>query len=238
MGLPDVDIVRPELVAAAHRCMICHEVLLEPMECPCETAFCGACIKDWLQEKPECPSCRARLTEATLKNAHRTLRSCLDGMEVRCLEPACGWTGALEARASHECLPHKIKEMTTQIAKLQEELRAEKERVEDLTTQLQNSQQERQEETEKMTAAADMVQKLHELFHSGRGASTSSAAHTGKAKSTPQAKGKATPQAKATPPAHQTSTSRSYGQAYTSRMHGQPPVLQDLWDHWLQQQDS
>lgn len=38
-------------IAETFNCSICTRIVVEPQECPqCQTAFCGACLGDWLQK--------------------------------------------------------------------------------------------------------------------------------------------------------------------------------------------
>jgi len=90
---------------------------LDPMECKCETVFCSKCIGTWLRNNPHCPSCREPLRQEQLKRAHRSVRAYLDALLVRCQQPGCGWTGALDARAGHECLRGRVAQLEADVAR-------------------------------------------------------------------------------------------------------------------------
>jgi len=47
-------------------CAVCMGVLERPRQCTNGHVFCEACITDWLQRKAECPTCKCKLTAASL----------------------------------------------------------------------------------------------------------------------------------------------------------------------------
>mmetsp|Transcript_64106 Transcript_64106/g.119196 ORF Transcript_64106/g.119196 Transcript_64106/m.119196 type:complete len:136 (+) Transcript_64106:78-485(+) len=107
MGLPDWQLVDSHLIPDGHplRCLVCFDVLLDPMECPkCQTLVCRACSDQWKNYKVTCPSCRA--DSVTMQQvAHRAIRAQLDGLLVRCPNRRCAWIGRFDQRAGHTCHP-------------------------------------------------------------------------------------------------------------------------------------
>ena len=56
-----------EAVKEGLLCGICRDVLEEPLQSPCEHAFCAACIRAWLVAQRTCPEDRQPLTSAQLR---------------------------------------------------------------------------------------------------------------------------------------------------------------------------
>ena len=48
-------------------CCICRDVLEEPLQSPCEHAFCSSCIQAWLVAECTCPEDRQPLTSSQLR---------------------------------------------------------------------------------------------------------------------------------------------------------------------------
>ena len=40
-------------------CSICQEIMVACHNLPCGHTFCGSCLVSWLEQKTECPDCRA-----------------------------------------------------------------------------------------------------------------------------------------------------------------------------------
>lgn len=55
-------------------CGICLQVLQNPMITPCAHLFCAECINRSLQEKPECPQCRAPVRGGSQLNVFRNFK--------------------------------------------------------------------------------------------------------------------------------------------------------------------
>ncbi|MEE6463555.1 hypothetical protein FKM82_005945 [Ascaphus truei] len=52
-------------------CCICRDVLEEPLQAPCEHAFCASCIHGWLVHHHNCPEDRQALSVTGLRPLHR-----------------------------------------------------------------------------------------------------------------------------------------------------------------------
>eukprot|EP00899_Mesostigma_viride_P005626 jgi/Mesvir1/15064/Mv14714-RA.1 len=65
-------------------CIICRDILEDPVEGSCEHPACRACLLPWLDRTQACPQCRACLPESRLKPAHRHIRNRLDALTVTC----------------------------------------------------------------------------------------------------------------------------------------------------------
>ncbi len=48
-------------------CVICLDVMEQPLQTPCRHLFCGGCIEEYLETNPVCPTCRARANVGNLK---------------------------------------------------------------------------------------------------------------------------------------------------------------------------
>ena len=84
-------------------CHICQQVLSEPLETPCQHAFCADCIRQWLNKTASCPVDRKPVTIPQLNPLHRVVRSLLDQLIIKCdfVERGCTHTMRLETRRSH-----------------------------------------------------------------------------------------------------------------------------------------
>ena len=66
-------------------CSICMDVLDEPLQAPCEHAFCKKCIQDWLdQGKISCPIDQQQLSADLLKTPTRITQQLLNNLTIRC----------------------------------------------------------------------------------------------------------------------------------------------------------
>mmetsp|Transcript_15782 Transcript_15782/g.28831 ORF Transcript_15782/g.28831 Transcript_15782/m.28831 type:complete len:403 (-) Transcript_15782:34-1242(-) len=80
-------------------CLICSEVLQDPVECAkCQTNFCKTCIDDWSSRKSECPN-RCQLV---LQAPHRFLRTTLGQLKIKCSHEGCEKVVTLEKLQTHE----------------------------------------------------------------------------------------------------------------------------------------
>ncbi|XP_078735602.1 E3 ubiquitin-protein ligase NRDP1-like [Lampetra fluviatilis] len=85
-------------------CCVCRDVLEEPLQAPCEHAFCSACIHGWLVHNHTCPEDRRPLDASELRPLFRYMRNDLNALRLHCTHRARGCEGvcALEAIAIHE----------------------------------------------------------------------------------------------------------------------------------------
>ncbi|RUS80395.1 hypothetical protein EGW08_011831 [Elysia chlorotica] len=65
-------------------CCICKDVLEEPLQAPCEHAFCRQCIQGWLVNECSCPEDRQTLFLSDLRPLFRYMRNDLARLRLRC----------------------------------------------------------------------------------------------------------------------------------------------------------
>lgn len=87
-------------------CCICRDVLEEPLQAPCEHAFCSSCIQAWLVAESSCPEDRQPLTSAQLRPLFRYMRNDLARLKIRCknFRLGCSHISNLELAQTHEAL--------------------------------------------------------------------------------------------------------------------------------------
>ncbi|PAA65648.1 hypothetical protein BOX15_Mlig027397g1 [Macrostomum lignano] len=85
-------------------CAICHDVLEDAVQAPCEHAFCSACIQAWLLEDNSCPVDRQILLASELRQLHRYMRNDLNNLQIRCQywQHGCREKVPLETLHQHE----------------------------------------------------------------------------------------------------------------------------------------
>lgn len=65
-------------------CCICRDVLEDPVQAPCEHAFCSTCIAAWLVHDSICPEDRQTLLDTDLRPLFRYMKNDLDRMRLWC----------------------------------------------------------------------------------------------------------------------------------------------------------
>ncbi|XP_041454644.1 RING finger protein 151-like [Lytechinus variegatus] len=85
-------------------CSICKDVLEEPLQAPCEHAFCATCIHGWLVHERTCPEDRQNLEECDLRPLFRYMRNDLNKLRLRCVnaDSGCSEVCSLEVLSRHE----------------------------------------------------------------------------------------------------------------------------------------
>ncbi|XP_063951195.1 RING finger protein 151-like [Lytechinus pictus] len=85
-------------------CSICKDVLEEPLQAPCEHAFCATCIHGWLVHERTCPEDRQNLEECDLRPLFRYMRNDLNKLRLRCVnaDNGCSEVCSLEVLSRHE----------------------------------------------------------------------------------------------------------------------------------------
>lgn len=85
-------------------CCICRDVLEDPVQAPCEHAYCRVCIEGWLVQETRCPEDRNPLSISSLKPLFRYMKNDLDKMQLKCCHHflGCTFVGNLEFMHSHE----------------------------------------------------------------------------------------------------------------------------------------
>ncbi|XP_075445131.1 E3 ubiquitin-protein ligase NRDP1-like isoform X2 [Ascaphus truei] len=73
-------------------CCICRDVLEEPLQAPCEHAFCASCIHGWLVHHHNCPEDRQALSVTGLRPLHRYMRNDLSRLQIQCKNRGDGCT--------------------------------------------------------------------------------------------------------------------------------------------------
>mmetsp|Transcript_20147 Transcript_20147/g.46951 ORF Transcript_20147/g.46951 Transcript_20147/m.46951 type:complete len:234 (-) Transcript_20147:90-791(-) len=176
MGIPESDVLDPRSLSDVHMCTICHEVLSEPLECPdCQTAWCSACITRCLEVDSRCPQCRRQFQSVRdLPQAHRSIRTELAKLIVKCPQEGCAWHGRLDSRPGHECMPMQLVSLNAQIVTLQTQLHQKDKEIEDLKrlqisreariTELETKLQEQSQNSgQRETAKQEVVRALNML---------------------------------------------------------------------------
>ncbi|KAK3086033.1 hypothetical protein FSP39_012415 [Pinctada imbricata] len=85
-------------------CCICRDVLQDPLQAPCEHAFCKTCIEGWLVNEVTCPEDRQILSSSRLKPLFRYMKNDLDRLQIYCTFKArgCPHISKLEFLPKHE----------------------------------------------------------------------------------------------------------------------------------------
>ncbi|XP_071594066.1 RING finger protein 151-like isoform X2 [Heliangelus exortis] len=85
-------------------CSICHDVLEDPLQAPCEHAFCTACIHGWLVHHSNCPEDRQTVDVSLLRPLYRYMKNDLNRLQLRCKnrEHGCVMICSLESIERHE----------------------------------------------------------------------------------------------------------------------------------------
>ncbi|XP_017579318.2 RING finger protein 151 isoform X1 [Pygocentrus nattereri] len=85
-------------------CCVCRDVLEDPLQAPCEHAFCSTCIHAWLVHHHNCPEDRLPLDVTNLRPLYRYMRNDLARLQVRCVyrPQGCEVICALESIHRHE----------------------------------------------------------------------------------------------------------------------------------------
>ncbi|XP_020824226.1 RING finger protein 151-like isoform X2 [Phascolarctos cinereus] len=85
-------------------CCICQGVLKDPLQAPCEHAFCASCIHGWLVYHSNCPEDRQTLNMSMLRPLYRYMRNDLNRLQLHCRngERGCEMVCSLESVEQHE----------------------------------------------------------------------------------------------------------------------------------------
>ncbi|XP_008948310.1 PREDICTED: RING finger protein 151-like [Merops nubicus] len=85
-------------------CSICRDVLEEPLQAPCEHAFCSACIHGWLGRHGSCPEDRQGIDVSLLRPLYRYMKNDLNRLQLHCKnrEYGCEMVCSLESIDRHE----------------------------------------------------------------------------------------------------------------------------------------
>ncbi|XP_054023280.1 RING finger protein 151 [Dryobates pubescens] len=85
-------------------CSICRDVLEDPLQAPCEHAFCTACIHGWLVHHSNCPEDRQMIDVSLLRPLYRYMKNDLNRLQLHCKnrEYGCEMVCSLESIDRHE----------------------------------------------------------------------------------------------------------------------------------------
>lgn len=85
-------------------CCICRDVLEDPVQAPCEHAYCRTCIEGWLVHETSCPEDRQPLCISDLRPLFRYMRNDLDRLQIHCRNrlDGCETVSDLEFIGRHE----------------------------------------------------------------------------------------------------------------------------------------
>ncbi|XP_063442855.1 RING finger protein 151-like [Mytilus trossulus] len=85
-------------------CCICRDVLEDPVQAPCEHAYCRACIEGWLVHETICPEDRKPLSSLSLRPLFRYMRNDLNRLQIRCefYRTGCDYISDLEFIHGHQ----------------------------------------------------------------------------------------------------------------------------------------
>ncbi|XP_067392648.1 RING finger protein 151-like [Emydura macquarii macquarii] len=85
-------------------CCICRDVLEDPLQAPCEHAFCSSCIYGWLVHHNNCPEDRQALDMSVLRPLYRYMKNDLNRLQLHCKnrDRGCEMICSLESIDRHE----------------------------------------------------------------------------------------------------------------------------------------
>lgn len=106
MGLPDACTLEgQDGHAAEFICAVCFGLVDAPLLTRCNHIFCLACLQQWLDQKPSCPTCSVELDPrhgaGELRLASPLAWRVLGRLRVRCPLQGCDWKGEYS-----ELMPH------------------------------------------------------------------------------------------------------------------------------------
>mmetsp|Transcript_12741 Transcript_12741/g.12400 ORF Transcript_12741/g.12400 Transcript_12741/m.12400 type:complete len:269 (-) Transcript_12741:222-1028(-) len=107
MGYNDAVIIELSQVPCELICAICHELINNPVQTPCNHVFCGECITESVSVNRLCPIDRSQLTATKLipiQFANPILYRIWNKIKLRCpyaVSNTCHWTGSPESFEAH-----------------------------------------------------------------------------------------------------------------------------------------
>ena len=94
------------------KCLICWDLVSQPIELPCRTLACAQCIIDWLTASActQCPCCSSddTLVAAAIKPGSPLVLTLLKEIMVHCAN--CKRDVKAHAYCSHQCVPSPTKD--------------------------------------------------------------------------------------------------------------------------------
>lgn len=86
-------------------CAVCFNLVEGPLLTKCQHIFCTACLQDWFDTKPSCPSCTQELDPrhgaGELHLASPLAHRVLGRIRVKCSLPNCPWVGEYSEVTAH-----------------------------------------------------------------------------------------------------------------------------------------
>eukprot|EP01027_Heterolobosea_sp_BB2_P015284 GEZU01021886.1.p1 GENE.GEZU01021886.1~~GEZU01021886.1.p1 ORF type:complete len:429 (+),score=97.51 GEZU01021886.1:172-1458(+) len=104
MGYPSDSFVRPNPLLDRLQCIICSDVLQDPVLTNCKHRFCRKCILQSLKQRNTCPICRAEIKNpATELKEDITAFDLINDSNVYCerVNVGCKWEGPLSNLKDH-----------------------------------------------------------------------------------------------------------------------------------------
>ena len=90
-------------------CIICSEVVRDPMECKgCGKLFCKACISDWIKKNPSA-KCPNRCKDTIVPIFSKALQKMHNNLDIKCSNPKCNKILKLIDIDKHEEVCLKVK---------------------------------------------------------------------------------------------------------------------------------
>lgn len=71
-------------------CSICHCVLYNPVECPCQHVFCRSCLESRLQDRKACPQCEEPVDQSSLVKTSYLVRNIILSLKLVCKNSSRG----------------------------------------------------------------------------------------------------------------------------------------------------
>ena len=91
--------------AAEYTCAVCCALVEAPLLTTCHHIFCTACLQDWFNTKPSCPTCSRELDPrhgaGDLRLASPLAWRVLGRLRVHCPVSGCGWLGEYSELTDH-----------------------------------------------------------------------------------------------------------------------------------------
>ena len=90
-------------------CAVCFGLVEGPLLTRCQHVFCTACLQDWFETKPSCPTCTTELDPrhgaGELHLASPLAARVLGKIRVQCSLPGCPWKGEYSELTAHLTSP-------------------------------------------------------------------------------------------------------------------------------------
>ena len=110
-------------------CVVCKQVVENPVGCPEEHLFCSQRIKKEIRSSsPKCPVDRQVLTSSNLKPASSAIMRIIMGLEIKCVnhKDGCDFVSTIDGHSSHAsmCIVWPSSDQEEQVARIRDRVRA------------------------------------------------------------------------------------------------------------------